>query len=86
MDFVPEQTDPSDFLLFAFGKILFSVGDFETLESLSSQYESKSFELWRARMLIRKGENEGIRGYHQQLPLTIIIGAGSDAPFRGIGK
>ncbi len=58
VDFVPEQTDPSDFLLFAFGKILFSVGDFETLESLANQYESKSFELWRARMLLRKSENE----------------------------
>jgi tetratricopeptide (TPR) repeat protein len=60
VDFIPVIPNPSEFLLFAFGKILFNIADYDTLISLNLQYSSEALNLWNLRISLEKGLNEKV--------------------------
>ena len=57
-DFIPNIPEPSEILMFVFGKVLFNIGDYDTLSSFSQQYSAVALDLWIIRLNLKKGLNE----------------------------
>ena len=58
VDVVPNISEPSEILLFALGKALFNISDYDTLISFDQQYSSEALNLWNFRVSLEKGLNE----------------------------
>ena len=54
----PNLPTPSDFLVFALGKILFSIADYDTLTALEEEFSYQGLDLWNIRLLLRRGSSE----------------------------
>ncbi len=58
IDLFPNLPKPSDFLVFALGKILFFNSDYDTLNALDEEFSYQGFALWKIRLLLRRGLSE----------------------------
>ncbi len=58
IDLFPNIPTPSDFLVFALGKILFSISDYDTLNTLDEEFSYQGLALWKIRLLLRRGLSE----------------------------
>ncbi len=58
IDLFPNLPKPSDFLVFALGKILFFNSDYDTLDALEEEFSYQGFALWKIRLLLRRGLSE----------------------------
>ncbi|MCK5140786.1 MAG: tetratricopeptide repeat protein [Candidatus Heimdallarchaeota archaeon] len=55
---LPNLPTPSDFLVFALGKILFSISDYDALTILEEEFSCQGLDLWKIRLLLRRGLSE----------------------------
>ncbi|MHA1953740.1 MAG: tetratricopeptide repeat protein [Candidatus Heimdallarchaeaceae archaeon] len=60
VDLVPNISEPSEILMFALGKMLFNISDYDTLTSFDQQYSSEALNLWFLRLYLEKGLNEKV--------------------------
>ncbi|MBY9001030.1 MAG: tetratricopeptide repeat protein [Candidatus Heimdallarchaeota archaeon] len=58
IELIPNLPSPSDYLIFALGKILFSISDYDTLNALDEEFSYLGLSLWKIRLLLRKGLSE----------------------------
>jgi tetratricopeptide (TPR) repeat protein len=58
VDLVPSLSTPSELFLFAMGKILYYISDYETLDALLEQFEGDGIKLWKIRVSLERGFNE----------------------------
>ena len=79
VDFLPTISSPSEILCYSLGKILYSVSDYDTLQSFSKQYPSDGLAVWNIRVLIERGLNDeavkiasGIRA-KKDLPILLKL-------------
>ncbi|MCG3225254.1 MAG: tetratricopeptide repeat protein, partial [Candidatus Heimdallarchaeota archaeon] len=58
IELFPNIPSPSDFLIFALGKILFSISDYDTLNTLDEEFSYQGLALWKIRLMLRRGLSE----------------------------
>ncbi|MHA1345707.1 MAG: tetratricopeptide repeat protein [Candidatus Heimdallarchaeaceae archaeon] len=58
INLIPNLPSPSEFLVYALGKILFSISDYDTLSALAEEFTYEGLALWNIRLLLRRGLSE----------------------------